>query len=77
VKLDRYDLASWCRFVSVATGAANLATWAMALLGVYLWGPRLLAWAFLVIILWALFIGGPLALLAWVLSRDSWGDGSL
>ena len=70
--MSRYDLASVCRFLSIYTGAINIALWALALAGVALWGPRLLVWVWLVTVLWVAFIGCPLGLLAWRAGRDSW-----
>lgn len=65
---------AYLRLLAICTGCMNLAVWCVAFAGVALWGPRLLLWASLVFLLWAMFIGGPLALLAWLVGHDS-GEG--
>ena len=67
--MSRYDFSKVCNFLISYTAVVNLAVWALAIAGMNLW-PNMLVWAWFISVLWVLFIGGPLAALAWVMGRE-------
>lgn len=68
--MTRQDFATFAHFLQAVTGAANFLLWLVAAAGINLWGPRLLLWATLVLVLWLAFIAGPLAVLLWRVGRS-------